>query len=61
VDWVNENPDQPFCTGMKPIADYYVDDRGIRFEGDMNTIVDGIIKGDIYHGKRGGKKRKKIK
>ena len=45
IDWVNENPDQPPNTGSKPIADYYVDDRGIRFEGDMNIIVEGIIKG----------------
>lgn len=43
VDWVNENPDQPVNTGIKPIADHYVDDRGIRFEGDLAVIVDGII------------------
>ena len=45
VDWVNENPSQPPNTGVKPFADYYVDDRGIRFEGDMDSIVDRIIKG----------------
>ncbi|HLO13449.1 MAG TPA: hypothetical protein VK206_01375 [Anaerolineales bacterium] len=44
-DSINRNPDQPAnATGGKPIADVYVDDRGIQFNGDWPATVDEVLK-----------------
>jgi len=44
-DYINENPDQPpGASDGKPIAEAYVDDRGIQFNGDWAVTVEEILK-----------------
>jgi hypothetical protein len=43
-DAINENPDQPPNTNNgKPYADAYVDDRGIKFNGDWEATTDEVL------------------
>ena len=42
VDYVNWNPDQPKNSSGKLIADVYLDDRGICFDGDWQKAVELI-------------------
>lgn len=42
VDYVNWNPDQPKNSSNKLIADVYLDDRGICFDGDWKKAVELI-------------------
>lgn len=35
-DYINENPKQPNNTSGKVIADIYIDDRGLRFDGEWS-------------------------
>ena len=42
VDYVNWNPDQPKNSSGKLIADVYLDDRGICFDGDWKKAVELI-------------------
>lgn len=42
-DYINENPDQPKeSEGCKLIADIYVDDRGIQFNGNWKCTIQEI-------------------
>lgn len=44
-DHINLNPDQPENAGSgKPIADVYVDDRGLQFNGDWGVTAEEILK-----------------
>lgn len=43
-DYINENPNQPAnAIGGKPIADIYVDDRGLQFQGNWNDTLKQIM------------------
>lgn len=43
-DYINENPNQPKnAIGGKPIADIYVDDRGLQFNGDWKDTLNKIL------------------
>lgn len=43
-DYINENPDQPEGTSGKVIADVYLDDRGVRFNGRWDKwLIDEIL------------------
>lgn len=37
-----------FSNSPKPYADYYIDDRGLRFQGDWNSIVEFIQQNDAF-------------
>ncbi len=42
-DYINENPDQPDGTNKgKPMADIYLDDRAIRFNGNWRWVMSDI-------------------
>lgn len=48
IDFVNESPFQPPNCGHKPIAFCYIDDRGVRYDGNnMNQICDDILSGKL--------------
>jgi hypothetical protein len=43
-DYINENPDQPKnAAGGKPIANAYIDDRGIQFNGDWQMTANEVL------------------
>jgi len=43
-DYINENPEQPLgASDGKPIADAYVDDRGIQFNGDWAATAEEVL------------------
>jgi len=42
VDYVNWNPNQPKNTSGKLIADVYLDDRGVCFDGDWKKAIELI-------------------
>lgn len=43
-DYINENPNQPRnAIGGKPLADVYVDDRGLQFSGDWKNTLEKIL------------------
>jgi len=43
-DYFNENPEQPKnATGGKPMADAYIDDRGIQFNGDWQKTATEVL------------------
>ena len=43
-DHINENPEQPLgASDGKPIADAYVDDRGIQFNGDWAATAEEVL------------------
>ena len=44
VDYINMNPEIQGNNPGKPIADIYVDDRAIRFIGDVNKLIGDIQK-----------------
>ena len=42
-DYINENPDQPDGTNKgKPMADLYVDDRAVRFNGEWKWTLHDV-------------------
>lgn len=44
-DYINENPDQPKDSNQgKPIADIYLDDRGMCFRGDWKWTLEEIAR-----------------
>lgn len=48
ISWLKNNqfPDVP-VTNTKPIAELYIDDRGYRFNGDFNEVLNIINKQDF--------------
>lgn len=54
-DYINVNPDQPPGTSHKPSADVYIDDRGIRFNGDWEATVKEVLEFTPWERKEGGK------
>jgi hydroxymethylpyrimidine pyrophosphatase-like HAD family hydrolase len=43
-DYINENPDQPAGTNTgKPVAQVYVDDRAVQFQGNWTETLDEIL------------------
>lgn len=44
VDYINENPHEAPGDSPKVYFDWYVDDRGIRFEGDAKGMAARILK-----------------
>lgn len=43
-DYINENPNQPKnAIGGKPLADIYLDDRGLQFNGNWNDTLEKIL------------------
>lgn len=43
-DYINENPNQPKnAIGGKPLADIYIDDRGLQFNGDWKETLEKIL------------------
>jgi len=52
-DYINENPDQPPGTSDKLIADVYIDDRGIRFNGDWAKTIDEVLAFSPWEKKEG--------
>lgn len=51
-DSINENPYQPEnAIGGKPIADVYIDDRAITFEGNWSESVDKILHFKTWEGR----------
>lgn len=54
-DYINENPNQPLnAIGGKPIADIYVDDRGLQFQGNWDETLTQILSFKTWQEKEDG-------
>lgn len=52
IEYLDKNGivyDQVYVGSGKPMADLYLDDRGINFNGDWNKAVDDILKFKVWN------------